>query len=49
LTQCGGTDRKTTDVIIATFCIEHNLPLLHNDRDFDPMEKHLGLIVKRQY
>ena len=37
--------RKTADIIIGTFCIEHDLPLLHNDRDFDPMEKHLGLRI----
>ncbi|OHB62665.1 MAG: twitching motility protein PilT [Planctomycetes bacterium RBG_13_60_9] len=39
----GVTVRKTIDVMIATFCIETNLPLLHNDRDFDPMETHLKL------
>jgi len=41
----GVTIRKTIDVIIATFCIKSNLPLLHSDRDFTPMEKHLGLKV----
>jgi len=41
----GVTVRKTIDVIIATFCISNNLPLLHSDRDFTPMEKHLGLKV----
>ncbi|MEX2481866.1 MAG: PIN domain nuclease [Gammaproteobacteria bacterium] len=40
----GITVRRTTDIIIATFCIEHRLPLLHADRDFVPFEKHLGLI-----
>jgi predicted nucleic acid-binding protein len=39
----GITVRKTIDVIIATFCIENNFPLIHNDRDFDPMEQYLGL------
>jgi len=39
------TIRKTIDMFICTFCIENNLPLLHSDRDFDPMEKHLGLKV----
>lgn len=39
----GVTVRKTIDCLIATFCIEHSLPLLHSDRDFDPFEKHLGL------
>lgn len=31
------------DVMIATFCIHKVLPLLHDDRDFDPMVKFLGL------
>ena len=41
------TVRKTIDVIIATFCIENDFDLLHNDRDFDPMERLLGLRVRR--
>lgn len=40
----GVTIRKTIDVIIGTFCIENNHELLHDDRDFDRMERHLGLI-----
>lgn len=47
LRKNGITVRKTIDVIIATFCIENNLELIHNDRDFDPMETILGLQVKR--
>jgi len=39
----GVTVRKTVDVIIATYCIEHDLPLLFDDRDFLPFVKHLGL------
>ncbi len=35
--------RKTVDVIIATYCIEHAMPLLHADRDFAPFVEHLGL------
>jgi predicted nucleic acid-binding protein len=34
----GITVRKTKEVIIATFCIENKFPIIHNDRDFDPME-----------
>ena len=41
----GVTVRKTIDMIIATYCIRHNLPLLHGDRDFDPMQRYLGLQV----
>lgn len=28
--------RKTVDVFIATFCIENNISLLQNDKDFEP-------------
>ena len=45
LRKKGVTVRKTIDVIIATFCIENNLILLHNDRDFDPFVKYLKLKV----
>ena len=45
LRKKGITIRKTLDVMIATFCIENNFTLLHNDKDFDPFEKHLGLKV----
>ena len=37
------TIRKTADVIIANFCIEKGLPLLHSGRDFLPFHRHLGL------
>ncbi len=39
----GITIRKTIDAIIATCCIMNGYGLLHNDRDFLPFEKHLGL------
>jgi hypothetical protein len=41
----GVTVRKTIDTVIATRCIESGYDLLHNDRDFDPFVKHLGLRV----
>ncbi len=41
----GVTVRKTIDLIIATFCIEGDHTLLHDDRDFDAMALHLGLRV----
>ena len=44
LRKKGITVRKTTDMLIGTFCIENNIPLLHNDKDFTPLEK-LGLLV----
>lgn len=46
LRKKGITVRKTIDVIIATFCVENNYQLIHNDRDFDVMEKYLGLKVR---
>jgi len=45
LRQSGITIRKTLDTFIATFCIENNIPLLHNDHDFMPFEQLLGLQV----
>lgn len=43
LRKKGVTIRKTADVIIATFCIESEIPLLFSDRDFIPFVTHLGL------
>ncbi|AFI85531.1 type II toxin-antitoxin system VapC family toxin [Methylophaga nitratireducenticrescens] len=43
LRKKGITIRKTTDVIIASFCIEQRIPLLFLDRDFIPFVEHLGL------
>ncbi len=43
LRQRGFTVRKTIDLIIGTFCIERGHELLHDDRDFDPMVRYLGL------
>ena len=45
LRKKGITVRKTIDSLIATFCIEQNHELLHDDHDFDGYEKHLGLLV----
>ena len=39
----GITVRKTIDGIIATACIQANLPLLFSDRDFQPYVEYLGL------
>ncbi|MBA3446324.1 MAG: PIN domain nuclease [Pseudaminobacter sp.] len=47
LRQSGLTIRGTIDVIIATWCIENGVSLLHNDRDFTIMEQRLGLSVWR--
>jgi len=45
LRKLGLTVRKTIDTVIATRCIESGYDLLHNDRDFDPFVRYLGLRV----
>lgn len=41
----GVTVRKTIDVIIGAYCLQHGHKLLHDDRDFEPMAQYLGLRV----
>jgi hypothetical protein len=41
----GVTVRKTIDVIIGTFCVEHGMQIVHHDSDFDLMAPHIGLEV----
>jgi predicted nucleic acid-binding protein len=41
----GTTAKRTVDLIIAAYCIEHDHILLHRDRDYTYFEKHLGLRV----
>jgi len=43
LRKKGITVRKTVDAVIATFCIQNKLSLLHSDKDFRPFHKHLRL------
>jgi predicted nucleic acid-binding protein len=43
LRKKGITIRKPIDCMIASVAIEHDLPLLHNDRDFDQIAKHSTL------
>ena len=47
LRKKGITVRKTIDVMIGTFCIYHRVTLLHDDRDFNPLEKYLNLKTVR--
>lgn len=49
LRRKGISVRKTTDLIIATFCMVHGHHLLHQDRDFDHFETLLGLKVFRPH
>ncbi len=43
LRKKGVAVRKTIDVMIGTFCIHENIPLLHDDKDFVPMTEFLSL------
>lgn len=45
LRKQGITIRKTVNCFIATYCITNDCELLHDDRDFEPFERHLGLGV----
>jgi len=45
LRRNGVTVRRPIDCLIAATAIEHGVLLLHNDRDFDPIETHAGLRV----
>jgi predicted nucleic acid-binding protein len=47
LRKKGITVRKPMDCMIASVAIENEIPLLHNDKDFHPIEKHCGLKVYR--
>lgn len=48
LRRRGITIRMTIDLLIGTWCIQNRIPLLHNDGDFRPMARYLGLIEVRQ-
>jgi predicted nucleic acid-binding protein len=43
LRRKGITIRKPVDCMIAATAIENGIPLLHNDKDFIPIEKHFNL------
>ncbi|MBU4199991.1 MAG: PIN domain nuclease [Verrucomicrobia bacterium] len=45
LRRKGVTIRNAVDCMIAAVAIEHDIPLLHHDRDFGPMAEHCGLKV----
>jgi hypothetical protein len=45
LRRRGITIRNTIDCLTATFCIHEGYELLHNERDFEPFQKHLHLEV----
>lgn len=41
----GVTIRKTVDMLIGSWCIEHEVELLHNDKDFDQIATLLPLKI----
>lgn len=43
LRRRGVTIRKTVDLLIGTWCIAHSQPRPHDDGDFRPMARYLGL------
>ena len=45
LRKKGFTIRTPLDCMIASVAIEHRVPLLHNDRDFDKIANHTDLEV----
>ena len=45
LRQRGITIRKSIDCMIASVALENNIPLLHNDKDFFPIERYCKLKV----
>lgn len=47
LRRRGVTVRKNMAMLIGTYCLVHDHEILHNDRDFDVLAKHLGLKVTR--
>jgi predicted nucleic acid-binding protein len=47
LRAAGVTVRSPIDVLLASYCIEHEHALLHSDRDFDALESLRGLKVWR--
>lgn len=47
LRRRGVTVRKTMDMLIGTCCLMHDHEILHSDRDFDLLARHLGLKTTR--
>jgi predicted nucleic acid-binding protein len=45
LRRLGVPVRKAIDCLIAAWCIECGVPLLHADRDFLPFARHRGLLM----
>lgn len=46
LRKKGITVRKSIDMLIATWCIQNQVPLLHIDRDFEMIASYLPLVLR---
>jgi predicted nucleic acid-binding protein len=45
LRKKGITINKPNDCLIAAICIENDIPIFHNDKDFDNIAKHTSLKI----
>ena len=45
LRRKGITIKKANDCLIASLCIEYNIPLFHKDKDFDNIAKYSALKI----
>ena len=43
----GFTIRRTIDCLIASVCIREQVPIMHNDADFDRLAEHAELTIHR--
>jgi len=43
--RAGETPRALSDCLVAAVAIRHGAPLLHRDRDFDVLARHVGLDI----
>jgi hypothetical protein len=49
LRQKGITIRKPNDCLIASICIDNNIPIFHNDKDFDDIAKYTTLKIYKTH
>ncbi|MEA3020262.1 MAG: hypothetical protein QOI47_1786, partial [Actinomycetota bacterium] len=43
--RAGQTPSTIADCLIATVAVRVGVPLLHNDRDYDVIARHVGLVI----
>jgi predicted nucleic acid-binding protein len=43
----GVSVRRTLDCLIASLCVREQLPIMHNDADFDRLAQHSELMIYR--